>query len=250
MKTFLLLNVEVDLGLTLNSQKRKLFKLAFPLKIKRNNSELVLVDRFSVSHPIKFEDLDELELKSIDSDGFILFEFNYAKPTKPKKIFLAPQVEARVNGFTLFHSSVTKSKGHGPTKSVYEYYKRERDLSYYALITKEGVKTKKVLLGSLLKPGTRIRQMARIIDQHFDRGVPFDRKSLESILPSNLANRRIMKATLDVLLAEGFLAKPRETPETRNTRGRTSEKFVKTMMLRRFFVDPRSFLKPNGVNVG
>ena len=186
----------------------------------------------------------------MDSDGFILFEFNYAKPTKPKKIVLTPQLEAEINGFTLFHSSIPKSKGHGPMKSVYEYYKRDRDLSYYALIKKEGVKTKKLPLGSLVEPSSRIRQMTRIINHHFYRETVFDRKLLEPLLPSNLTHRRIMKAVLDVLLAEGFLAKPRESVETEKIRGRATEKFVKTLKLEKFLVDPRSFLKPNGVNVG
>lgn len=241
-----------NLALTLNDKERKVFKLAFPLKFKRKDAELIIIDRFSESRSINFEELDQFEQKSIDSDRFVLFEVHYAKLSKPKKMFLPQQVKATINGFTLFHSSVPKSKGHGTTKSIYEYYKRTRDLSYYTLIKKEddhgNIKIKKLLLGSLLESDSRIHQIARVINQSFYRGIAFNRKSLEGFLSSNLSNRRVMKSVLDVLLAEGFLERSKNAIKTK--KGRESETFVKTVKLEKFFIDPRSFLKPNGVNVG
>lgn len=237
---------------------KRVFKLAFPFKFRRKDSDLIVIDRFSESHEINWEKLSEFDLISIDKDKFILFEVKYTKPTKPRKIArprpLSPQAEAGVNGYTLFHSSVPKSKGHGTTKSNYEYYKREHDLSYYTLIKKENsngnTKTKKVILGSLLESSSRIRQMASIINRNFDTKTVFDRNRLTNLteFPSNLTNRRVLKSTLDVLREEGFLKHAEKPLKTK--RGREIESFVKTEKLVQFIADPRSVLKPNGVNVG
>ena len=204
------------------------------------NSEIIITDGFFVSDSIKLTELDKITFKSIDSDGFILFEVNYVKP---KKTILSPQVEAGINGYTFFHSSIPKSKAYGTEASIYEYYKRERDLSYYTLI-KRNSKIKKIVLGSLLDPNSRIYQIAMIINHSFRRGETFDRKKIEPLLPSRLRNRRIIKSVLDVLTAEGFL-KRTET----ELRGKLHEEFIKTEKLEKFMFGPRPFVKSFGVSV-
>lgn len=236
------------MALTLQSKEHKKFKLAFPLKFKRKNSELIVTDKFSVSHTIELEQLDEVMQKSPDCDGFTLFEVSYVKPTKPN--VLTPQVEAGINGYNLFHSSVPLSKGHGTTKSVYEYYKRNRDLSYYALIKKEGSEPQKILLGSLLDRNSRLQMMARVIDVNFRMTEPFSRSLLDPYLPSYLSNRRVMKCVLDVFLVEEFIERSKIKYKSIIRRGKMAEYFRKTDKLPLIVADPRSFLKPNGANVG
>lgn len=241
------------------NKEHKRFKLALPLKFKRKDSELIVTDKFSISHTIELEQLDEFMQKFPDSDGFTLFEVSYIKPTNSKvsnvplqsdKVLLTPQVEAGINGYTLFHSSVPISKGHGTTKSVYEYYKRNRDLSYYALIKKEGSENQKIVLGSLLDRNSRLQMFARVIDVNFGMTQPFSRSLLDPYLPSYLSNRRVMKCLLDVFLAEELIERSKIKYKSIIRRGRKAEYFRKTHELSLIVADPRSFLKPNGVNVG
>ena len=238
------------MGLTLKEVKRRLFKLGSPLEFKREKSELVVKDNFSNIQSIKLDELDTLKISNPDSDGFVLFEVTYSNSIKPKKeiVQLPTQVEAHVNGYTLFHSSVPKSKAYGTTKSIYEYYKKDRDLAYYALIKREGSETKKFTLGSLRDPTSRIHQMARIIYRSFGHDEFFSRNLLSEHLPSSLKSRQVMKCILDILTAEQFLE--RTNAYTKKKGKRLVEVFFKTKKLEEFMVDPRSFSKPNGLNVG
>lgn len=242
----------------MKGQKRRIFKLASPLKFELKEPELVVIDKFSNKNSILLDNLEAFNISNPDSDGFVLFEvFSVATPKPgraiiralPKKVVVSSsQAEAEVNGYTLFETSPAKSTSYGTIKSVYEYYKRRRDLSYYAIIRREGSQSGKKVLGSLLKYDSRIFQMARIIHQNFRRGEWFDRKKLSQHLPPKLTNRRIMKCILDILTAEKFLEESNALATGR--RGGKVEVFSKTENLEKLMVDPRSFLKPNGVNVG
>lgn len=239
------------MALALNSRKHRIFKLGFPLKFKRKGSELVIIDHLANEDTIRLEELDTFEIKSLDSDGFVLFDVSYAKPSVA--VFGAgasrPQVEAGVNGYTLFHSSVPKSTSYGYIKSNYEYYKRNRDLSYYALIKKEGVEPAKIIIGSMFDPESRISQFIQIINRNFDTQQWFDRKTLCKFLPKPLQYGRIMKCVLDVLVAENFLDNDEAPPSSKTGKGRKREVFKKAKKLVQFLVNPRSFQKSTGVSV-
>lgn len=234
------------------SKKRK-FKLAFPLKFERKGSQLLIIDNFANDNVIKLDKLDTFEIKSIDSDGFALFEVLYSHKSIGVSLgagISLPQAEASVNGYTLFHSSVPKSTSYGHIKSNYEYYKRNRDLSYYALIKKESMKPTKIILGSMFNPETRILQFMKIIYQSFNMDQSFDRKTLSHFLPSPLNNNRIMKCVFDILTYEKFLLRDEAPPSGRRGKGRKREIFRKTKKLVDFMINPRSFQKPNGASVG
>jgi len=220
---------------------RKVFKLAYPLDIKRQGSYIVITDG-TLSNTLPIEEWQNIHIKNVDSDGFIFFQLEYAKP---KELTMSPVVEAGVNGYTLFYSSVPKARAYGTSKSLYEYYKRERDSSYYALIKREGSKTKKISLGSLQDQNSRIYQMMYIIWRSFRSGERFDRKKLVPFLPSRLASRRILKCVLDILTAEGFLER-----KERELRGHMHEEFIKTNKLERIMFDPRSSHKTNLESIG
>jgi hypothetical protein len=230
-------------------RKHRKFKLGFPLKFKRKGTDLVITDNLANDTSINLAELGEFEIKSLDPDGFALFEVRYNSITKPKKPeirHVAPQVEAGVNGYTLFYSSVPKSTSYGHAKSIYEYYKRSHDLSYYALI-KLGNKTRKTILGSFSDPESKIYQMTRIINENYGTVESFDRKALSEKLPSHLNHRRLLKCVLDILVAEKLLVKG----ERESRRGRPTETFKKTGKIIEFMmVNPRSAQKPNGLNVG
>lgn len=232
----------------MKGQKHRIFKLGIPLEFKLENSELVIKGSFSNYQLVKLDELESFKISPPDADGFALFEVIYSTSPKQKKIKvqLPTQVEAYVNGYTLFHSSVPKSIAYGSTKSIYEYYEREGDLAYYALIKREGSKTKKFLLGSLRNPSSRIHQMARIIHRNFRRNEAFNRKILSEYLPSPLKSRQLMKCMLDILTTKKFLRKS----DVYTKKRRIIEIFTKTEEMEKFMIDPRSFSKPNGLNVG
>jgi len=182
-----------------------------------------------------------------DDDGYVRFDISFLEyPRTPRQTSL-PQVEAHVNGFTVFHTNLSNSFGYGGKKSTFEYYKRDSDLSYYALIKTEGKQTRKIQLGSLGDPNSRIFQVASIIHKRFLREKPFDKHELTQYLPPPLNGARIIKGTLDILSKEGYLV---EGTVKSGKKNRDKETFAKTEKLEKHLSDPRSWQKPNGLNIG
>jgi flagellar protein FlaI len=161
--------------------------------------------------------------------------------TEPKTIILSPQVEAS-RGYHLVYTSVPKSKG--TSKNIYEYYKRDQDLSYVALVRGDS-KARKISLGSLKNPNSTINQITRVIDQSFSSNETFDRKKLVSLLPKRLTQGQKLKSTLEILTVEGFLNRTEK-----EEKGRLHIEFMKTKK-RGFLPVPKSFLnkflKPNKI---
>jgi hypothetical protein len=230
----------------LEKVKQKQFKLCLPLNCAIKNSEIVIKDKFETQNVIPFSDGNSFSLGYMDNDGFVLFTVTYTENKIPKQTILSQSV-AHINGYTLFHTTLSKSYGYGGQKSVFEYYKRDSDLSYYVLIKKED-KTRKILLGSLREPTSRIFQMAYIINEKFvAKGQKFDKGQLAKFLPKPLNGARIVKSTLDILTKEGYL---NMNEEKSGKRLRTKELFMRTEKLEKFFADPRSWQKTNGLNIG
>jgi hypothetical protein len=231
----------------LEKVRLKQFKLCLPLNCLVKNSEIVIKDKFETQNVIPFSDGNAFSLGNMDNDGFVLFTVTYAEKKLPRQTSILSQTEAHINGYSLFHTNLSKSYGYGGQKSVFEYYKRDSDLSYYALIKKEG-KTRKVLLGSLRDPTSRIFQVTYIINEKFVvRGLQFAKGQLAQFLPKPLKGARIIKSTLDILTKEGYL-EASEGPSGK--RNRPKEVFSKTDKLDKFMADPRSWQKTNGLNIG
>jgi hypothetical protein len=225
----------------MSGQVVKLLKIGFPFRLDRTDSGIVITDRYQISH--KFSDGEWTTIKeiSIDSDGFILLEV--ACPDLKK--ILPHEAQAGINGYSLFYSSIPKSKSHGVQKSIYEYFKRDIDSQYYVRITKEGTEPFKLRLGGLDEPNGKIFPFIQKIEESFKLGEKFDREILDPKLPAPLRGRRIMKSALDILMAEGFLKKTES-----KLRGKLHEQFEKTDKLTKFVVDSKWHSKPNGISVG
>lgn len=215
-------------------------KIPYPTTFRIDHLTKEILFSNGLSHnSIKIDELDQITLESVDNDNFALFEIHYSeRPKDEDKVLNKPEI----NGYHRFHTAVTKSFSYGGKKSLYNYYKRERDLDYYAIVTREDSKDKKIVLGSLLNPDSKINQFVSIIGYNIRSEEQFDRTTLDSHLPSNLGNRRIMKCVLDILTFEGFLNR-----EEIKARGGLSEKFKKTRKLDQFIADPKSFHKINGI---
>lgn len=230
----------------MESRKHTEFKLAGPLKFEITSSEITIVDKFENINSIPLNPNVIFKISDPDDDGYVLFDVSYLEHKQAKQTFLS-QTEAHVNGYTLFHTNLSNSFGYGGKRSVFEYYKRESDLSYYALIKKEGKEDKKLQLGNLTDPNSRIFQVACIIHKKFLKDKTFDKRELTQYLPPPLNGARIIKGTLDVLTKEGYLKSDTVKSGKRN---RDKEAFTKTEKLEKYMSDPRSWQKPNGFNIG
>ncbi len=105
------------------------------------------------------------------------------------------------DGYAKLTTSQAKTAAYGRAKSIYEYYKREKDMSFIALI-KRNEKTRQINLGSLFKPDSVINEALK----EFSREKPFYRRDLKSFrMPHSLKQGQRIKACLDILTHEGFL---------------------------------------------
>lgn len=231
----------------MESQKHREFKLAIPLEFEIVESHLVVKDRFKNTNSISISPNVSFKISNPDADGYVLFDISIAELPKTKLAEISPQSEAHINGYTLFHSSVARSISYGDARSIYQYYKRDKDLAYYALIKKDGKPDKKILLGSMLDANSRIFQVTRIIEQKFPQNTTFDKRALKEHLPSPFTTRGIMKSVLDVLVKEGYLDSKDVRSKYRNS---SIETFLTKEKLYKFMADPRSWQKPSGFNVG
>jgi len=219
----------------------KLLKIGFPFRVDKTESGIIITDCYAVSHRFNDGEWTTIMEKSLDSDGFMLLEI-----TRPELKHVFPHdAQAGINGYTQFFSSIPKASSHGVLKSIYEYFKRDLDRRYYVCISKEGVDPFKIQLGSLNDPKSKIFQYVQIVQDSFKTNEKFDRKKLEPVLSKSLRNRRIVKAMLDVLTAEGFLKKTEI-----QQRGKLYEQFEKTDKLTKFAIDSKWHPKPNGISVG
>jgi hypothetical protein len=230
----------------LESRKHREFKLAAPLHVEVGKCEIVIKDKFDNTNKIPIDLGTSFSISNADDDGYVRFDISFLESKKPKQTIL-PQTEAHLNGFNLFHTNLSHSFGYGGKRSLFEYYRRESDLSYYALIKKEGRKDRKVQLGSMTDPNSRISQVASVIHKQFLKATLFDKFDLMQHLPSTLKGARILKGTLDVLTKEGYLENGTVRSGKRN---RDKEVFNKTEKLEKYMSDPRSWQKPNGLNIG
>lgn len=96
-----------------------------------------------------------------------------------------------------FLTSTTSHK----TKTIYDYYKRDKDLSYMVLV-KIGNNVRPYKLGSLFDANSIIGTALN----EFSRRKPFSRRDLKlESMPPHLKQGQIIKSCLDILAHEGYL---------------------------------------------
>lgn len=222
------------------------FKLAVPIVCEVKDAEIFLTDKYENKNSIPMSHGTAFGLGDVDKDGYLKITVTYHVPKLATQTTILPQSIAHINGYTLFHTNLSKSYGYGGQKSVFEYYKKDSDLSYYALVKKEN-KTRKVLLGSLHEPNSRIFQVACTINDKIGIGQRFEKGALRKLVAKPLNGARIVKSVLDILTKEGYLVM---TEEKLGKRYRTTELYSKTEKLEKYFADPRSWQKTNGLNIG
>jgi hypothetical protein len=225
----------------MSGQVIKLLKIGFPFRLDKTDTGIVITDCYQIAHKFNDGEWTTIKEKSLDSDGFLLLEITSPELRKA----LPHEVQAGINGYMMFYSSIPKSKSHGVQKSIYEYFKRDIDGEYYVRITKEGSQPFKMRLGKLDEPNGKLFPFTQKIEESFKLGEKFDREILDPKLPEPLRSRRIMKAVLDILTAEGFLRKTES-----KLRGKLHEQFEKTDKLTKFIIDSKWHSKPNGTSVG
>lgn len=225
----------------MSGQVVKLLKIGFPFRLDKTDLGIIITDCYQTSHKFNDGEWTTIKEKSLDSDGFLLLEITSPELRKA----LPHEVQAGINGYTLFYSSIPKSKSHGVQKSIYEYFKRDIDSRYYVRITKQGTEPFKMHLGTLNDADGKFLPYIQKIEESFKLEEKFDREILDPKLPRPLRSRRIMKSVLDILTAEGFLQKTEA-----KLRGKVHEQFEKTDKLTKFLIDSKWHSKPNGTSVG
>jgi len=106
-------------------------------------------------------------------------------------------------GFDFLKKSKATRATYGDEISEYQYYKREKDASYYVVIKRENEIIREYNLGSLFDPESKIA----IALKTFTRERPFYRKDLKPrLMPSSLRQGQLIKSCLDILVEEGFLS--------------------------------------------
>lgn len=125
------------------------------------------------------------------------------------------------DGYVPLTTTRTKSTSHGTAKSIYEYYKRERDMSFLAWVRRNGEVRRKISLGSLFDPDSTVCRALK----EFSREKPFYRRDLKAYrMPDGLKHGQVIKACLDVLVHEGFL----DRTEVAIGKSRKADRYVRT----------------------
>jgi len=177
-----------DWGSSLGSTEgyRREAKLRFPISFKVNNSNLIWSDGIA-SFQVDMKRLEQCNLRGPDPDGFVHFEILEASYKR----------QTRENGYELFD---TKQAEGGP--GVYDYFKRDSDLSYCYQVRMGNKTSARHDLGSLKDPESKISRLMKL----FSRTEPIAKSDLwEMDLPSGLKSGRVFKSVIDILLREGFL---------------------------------------------
>ncbi len=124
------------------------------------------------------------------------------------------------NEYVALTKAPPKATSHGRVKSTYEYYKRERDMSFIVLI-KRNEKIRKIKLGSLFEPDSIMSKALK----EFSREKPFYRRDLKVFrMPEGLKHGQVIKACLDILVHEGFL----DRTEITVGKSRKTDRYVRT----------------------
>jgi hypothetical protein len=200
----------------------RVHKLATPLHLKRNGSNLLISDG-TFKHEIEFKEFGEMKILGSDADGFITFEITKPQQTESAIGLTKPfHVKLVSTGFSLIGKGTPKSLG--GSRATYEYYKRSGDEYYYSKVI-SGTKIKKIHLGSLQEESSHISKIMKGI-QRFGETQWFDRKMLSKYLESPQRHGQKLKSALDILTIEGYLDR-----QESKKRGRPYEQYKTTSKL-------------------
>jgi len=185
---------------------RREAKLRFPISFKVNNSNLIWSDGI-VSFQVDMKRLEQCNLRGIDSDGFVHFEILEASYKR----------QTRENGYVLFFTSPAEG---GP--GIYDYFKRDSDLTYCYQVRIGNKTSARHDLGSLKDPESKISRLMKL----FSRTEPIAKNDLWKMenLPSGLKSGRVFKSVIDILLKEGFLKRTIKVSDS----GRELEGYLRT----------------------
>jgi len=173
--------------------------------LKMNDAHLIWSDGIG-SFQLDTKRLDQCNLKGIDQDGFVHFEIVEATSKR----------QTEENGYKLFDSSEAEG---GP--GVYEYFKRDSDMSYYYQVRIGNRTSARHDLGSLKDPDSKISRVTRLFSMT-DSKAKIDLWSMD--LPPGLKSGQVFKSATDILVKEGLLRRTTKTSES----GRELEAYLRT----------------------
>lgn len=213
------------------NHKPKRYSFPLPLVIKSDSTITITDGKGQLVHQ------GEILIRSANTQSIEFETFQPETEThRPKKTEQEPQrkvSQTRIaalldslsilpklpEGYVALTTEKAKTSAYGKERSVYEYYKRERDLSYIVQIKRNG-KIRTWKLGSLLETDSNICKALR----EFSRVKPFYRRNLKpERMPSGLKHGQIIKACLTILTHEGFLDKTEV-----QISGRETDRYVRT----------------------
>lgn len=200
-----------------NNHKLRRYTFPLPLMIKSDAPILITDGKGRLVHNGNIV-ITKADIVSVE------FEPQETKETTPDISVILGRKSVREpslpEGYTLLTTSEAKSASYGRGKSTYEYYKRERDMSFIAVVRRNG-DSKLINLGSLFDPNTTIS----IALNELSREKPFYRRDLKAErMPSGLKHGQILKACLDVLVEEGFL----DRTEVPIGKKRRTDRYIRT----------------------
>jgi hypothetical protein len=187
------------------NHKAKSYYFPAPIVIKSGSKITAIAGKATLTHEgdllIRIADSQSIELIPIDRVD--------TESTSTVQTVLAnnPQTQLAKDtiipfDYSLFFSTKASRATYGGDISVYDYYKREKDASYWVVI-RQGEGTKHHYdLGGLFDQKSKISVALRA----FTREKPFYRRDLKPhLMPSSIKQGQLIKSCLEILTKEGFL---------------------------------------------
>lgn len=184
-----------------DKDKKVSYTVPLPLYVKMgaNGDGIVITDgRFTLK--IAIERFSQITLLG---HGSISFTIEEREPSDHGPLVALPKMDLFKKGYKILGKTETP-------KTVYVYYKRHSDRSYYfEAISQRG--TDRRFLGSLNKSNSKIAMALALIDKHFLRQ-PFSLADARAVMRSyrGLRHSLTTKAIIEVLVLENFLRKLEE----------------------------------------
>ena len=182
-----------------SNHKSRRYSFPLPLKIRSDSPILITDGKVKLLHngEIIIRSADTLSVEFEPRETEEDYESDIAVIVSPTMM----RESSLPEGYIPLTTSRAKTTAYGRNKSVYEYYKRERDMSFIVLV-RRNEKVTHINLGSLFDP----EGIMSIALKEFSRSKPFYRSDLKTHrMPSGLRQGQRIKACLDVLVYEGFL---------------------------------------------
>lgn len=195
-----------------NEKKNQPYTFPLPVHIEMgNNGDGITVRGGKFIGKIS---LDKFSRITLLGSGTVTFTIEERKSGQYKPLMVKPKPDLYNKGYRIIGKNETQ-------KTLYVYYKRTSDLSYYfEQISQRGDDRR--FLGSLKKPKSKIRMALSLIDQHFPNR-PFSLADARAAMRNfkGLRHSLTTRAIMEVLTIDDFLRKMDEKDK------RGSEIFVR-----------------------